>query len=453
MNEYNIIPTDAIVNGAQGICIIVDKEPLFGNRLIDELESVRRGKETIYDACNPHEEDQEDVLWTRRSYCLLSTMPDFTQHVRFLEDLIEGRTAQPHDRAEFFIPELERYMHSREPDPDGAGERPPAMGCERQIAQTNEDRMFSHILANEEDAYSKKHLRESSSLLFTVRILCDRLSLDDILAFIAAVLCEKSVIVLADAATGVHVLASVVLSIIPLIWPYEYQSVLMPFVPRLMEDVIDAPVPYVIGCIGRDDVLARMQTESSFDSVVVDIVDGKVFMPQQDASSSHGLPPRLNDHDTLRQNLTGVYDLLSSRPKAGGNRGWMFFGGAGPSTSGEPLARNERQPAAGADLFSLPEREGRLCTEFCSILSNHLISIARRAATYTITDVRGNDRRSVLLEDSFIKSYASGKKKVTFFSGRAQDDEADSNFIAAFINTQIFMDYYRGNRPPSTMPV
>ena len=77
---------------AQGVCIIVDKEPLFGNALIDELESARRGAETVYDACGPRADDEDDedddVLWTRRSYCILSECPDFARHYRFLRRIL-----------------------------------------------------------------------------------------------------------------------------------------------------------------------------------------------------------------------------------------------------------------------------------------------------------------------------------------------------------------------------
>ena len=378
------------------------------------------------------------MLWTRRSYCILSEVPDFAGHYRFLRRILAGRR----DASRTFLAELARY---RDADRRGEGSETAGEGDRGgATARASEDGIFSHILANEQNAYSKKHLRESSSLLFAIRELVNRLSLDNILAFVAAVLCEKSVIVLGDRATGVHALSSAVLSIIPLIWPYEYQSVIMPFVPAVMEDVMDAPVPYVIGCIEHADVMARREAESySFESVIVDIVNDSVLMPR--AGDAREPAPRLNDLDALRQGLSKVYDELSCRPRAH-PRGWGIF--ARPSTSSE--ARPPDAPGRADSPFSMPQAEERLCREFSAIFSEHLASIARRAATYTITDVRGSDRRSVLLEETFIKSYAATRRRgASFFGWAHEDEDDDSRFVAAFINTQIFMDYYRGSRPPS----
>ena len=43
------------------------------------------------------------------------------------------------------------------------------------------------------------------------------------------------------------VLSASVLSVIPLIRPYQWQSLLMPVLPNDMLEFLDAPVPYVVG--------------------------------------------------------------------------------------------------------------------------------------------------------------------------------------------------------------
>ncbi|KAA8528387.1 hypothetical protein F0562_035742 [Nyssa sinensis] len=43
------------------------------------------------------------------------------------------------------------------------------------------------------------------------------------------------------------ILSALVLSVIPLIRPYQWQSLLMPVLPDDMVDFLDAPVPYIVG--------------------------------------------------------------------------------------------------------------------------------------------------------------------------------------------------------------
>ena len=90
----------------------------------------------------------------------------------------------------------------------------------------DDDGNYEHILAD--DNMHTHHLRkESTSLLFTIKDLCVYLRIENILTILAAVLLERSLVFVAGPSDR-GVIAKVILSIIPLLRPFEYQSVLMP---------------------------------------------------------------------------------------------------------------------------------------------------------------------------------------------------------------------------------
>ncbi|GFP87241.1 denn domain-containing protein 5b [Phtheirospermum japonicum] len=64
-----------------------------------------------------------------------------------------------------------------------------------------------------------------------------------VLTLFAAALLEKQILVVCS---NLGVLSAIVLSVIPLIRPYQWQSWLMPVLPNDMLDFLDAPVPYIV---------------------------------------------------------------------------------------------------------------------------------------------------------------------------------------------------------------
>uniref|UniRef100_A0A0A9DIU0 UDENN domain-containing protein n=1 Tax=Arundo donax TaxID=35708 RepID=A0A0A9DIU0_ARUDO len=79
----------------------------------------------------------------------------------------------------------------------------------------------------------------------------------------AAVLLEKQIVIVCS---NLGMLSASVLSIIPLIRPYQWQSLLIPVLPIDMMDFLDAPVPYIVGVQNKTtDVLNRLAN-----AVVVD---------------------------------------------------------------------------------------------------------------------------------------------------------------------------------------
>ncbi|KAL0383675.1 UNVERIFIED_CONTAM: DENN domain-containing protein 5B [Sesamum calycinum] len=103
--------------------------------------------------------------------------------------------------------------------------------------------------------------------IWSTATICRVLSLESVLALVTGILLEKQVVV---SCPNLGVLSAVVLSIIPIIRPFEWQSLFLPILPGKMLDFLDAPVPY-IACAGynesckglRQDQRAHQQDNST----------------------------------------------------------------------------------------------------------------------------------------------------------------------------------------------
>nr|XP_029119404.1 uncharacterized protein LOC105041831 isoform X3 [Elaeis guineensis] len=80
--------------------------------------------------------------------------------------------------------------------------------------------------------------------VWTVACICGCLRLENIIAMFAGALLEKQIVIVCS---NLGILSAAVLSVIPLIRPYQWQSLLMPILPNDMLDFLDAPVPYIVG--------------------------------------------------------------------------------------------------------------------------------------------------------------------------------------------------------------
>ncbi|KAK9667265.1 hypothetical protein RND81_14G243400 [Saponaria officinalis] len=79
--------------------------------------------------------------------------------------------------------------------------------------------------------------------VWTTATLCRVLSLDSILALLTGVMLEKQVIVVCP---NMGILSTVVLSLIPMIRPFEWHSLHLPILPVKMIDFLNAPLPYIV---------------------------------------------------------------------------------------------------------------------------------------------------------------------------------------------------------------
>ena len=70
---------------------------------------------------------------------------------------------------------------------------------------------------------------------------------------------------------NIGILSAVVLSIIPLMRPFAWQSLLLPILPvqDSMLDILEAPVPFILGVKVRDDRVLTSQPSISPQSLVL----------------------------------------------------------------------------------------------------------------------------------------------------------------------------------------
>ncbi|XP_004493840.2 uncharacterized protein [Cicer arietinum] len=215
--------------------------------------------------------------------------------------------------------------------------------------------------------------------VWTTATTCRVLSLDSLLALATGVLLEKQVVIVCP---NLGVLSAVVLSLIPMIRPFQWQSLLLPVLPEKMIEFLDAPVPYIVGVQNKPDDLFMKTTNLVF----VNVLKDQVKMCHL---------PRLPKHRELVSRLGPIHARLKCESSIGRRR---------------PIHRcNEVQAEA--------------ATQFLNIMWNYLESLCSDLKSHTITSVQSNnDRVSLLLKDSFIDSFPV----------------RDQPFIKLFVDTQLF---------------
>ncbi|CAK8563990.1 unnamed protein product [Lathyrus sativus] len=230
------------------------------------------------------------------------------------------------------------------------------------------------------DAHNTPVVEEATSLsVWTIACLCGTLRLENVLTFLAGVLLEKQIVV---ACSNLGVLSASVLSVIPLIQPYRWQSLLMTVLPNDMLDFLDAPVPYIVGIKNKIS-----EVQSKFTNViVVDANRNQVKSPTL---------PQLPRQKELISSLRPYHDTLV---------GESYLG--------------KRRPVYDCTELQIGAAKG-----FLSVLRSYLDSLCYNIRSHTITNVQSNDDKvSLLLKESFIGS----------FSYR------DQPFMKLFIDTQLF---------------
>ncbi|RYQ78848.1 hypothetical protein Ahy_Scaffold9g108597 isoform A [Arachis hypogaea] len=200
-----------------------------------------------------------------------------------------------------------------------------------------------------------------------------------VLTFFAGVLLEKQIVVVCS---NLGVLSASVLSVIPLIRPYQWQSLLMPVLPNDMLEFLDAPVPYVVGIKNKTSEIQSKLTNV----ILVDANRNQVKSP------------------TIPQ-LPRQKELISSlRPSHATLVGESYTG--------------RRRP-----VYECTEVQVEAAKEFLSVLRSYLDSLCDNIRSHTITNVQSNDDKvSLLLKESFIESFPY----------------RDRPFMKLFVDTQLF---------------
>ncbi|KAG2661957.1 hypothetical protein PVAP13_1KG112153 [Panicum virgatum] len=177
-------------------------------------------------------------------------------------------------------------------------------------------------------------------------------------------------------------LSASVLSIIPLIRPYQWQSLLIPVLPIDMMDFLDAPVPYIVGVQNKaSDVLSRLSN-----AVVIDANRNQI------KSSS---VPQLPQHRELLSSLRPYHSILV----------------------GESYLARKRP------VYECTDAQVEAAKGFLAVLRDYLDTLCSNLRSHTITNVQSNnDKVSLLLRESFIGSFPS----------------RDRPFMKLFVDTQLF---------------
>ncbi|KAI5076692.1 hypothetical protein GOP47_0008757 [Adiantum capillus-veneris] len=215
--------------------------------------------------------------------------------------------------------------------------------------------------------------------IWSLATVCRALSLENVLALFTNVLLEKQIVIVCP---NLGVLSAVVLSTIPLIRPFQWQSLMLPILPNQMLDFLDAPVPYVVGVLQKSSTL-RSKSSSV---VVFNVQRDKVSMP-----STPSLPHR--------RELSSALEPFYARLAAEGE-----------------YAR--RHP-----VHVYNDAQSQAAESFLAVLRSYLESLCRNLRSHTITNVQSNnDKVSLLLKDSFVEDFES----------------KDQAFMKLFVDTQLF---------------
>ncbi|KAI9122003.1 hypothetical protein K1719_006692 [Acacia pycnantha] len=215
--------------------------------------------------------------------------------------------------------------------------------------------------------------------IWTTATTCRVLSLDTVLSLFAGVLLERPVIL---ACPNLGILSAAVLSLVPMIRPFQWQSLFLPVLPGRMLDFLDAPVPYIVGIQHKPEDLMMKTTNV----VYVDVLEDQVRTCQL---------PKLPQHKELASRLAPIHARLSRS---------------------STLAKKH-------PVYRFNEVQAEAANQFLNIMFDYLESLCSDLRFHTITSVQSdNDRVSLLLKDSFIDSFPA----------------KDQPFIKLLVDTQLF---------------
>ncbi|XP_077240965.1 uncharacterized protein LOC143881640 isoform X2 [Tasmannia lanceolata] len=231
------------------------------------------------------------------------------------------------------------------------------------------------------EAHNALLTEEEASALsaWTVACICGCLRLENVLTIFAGALLEKQIVVVCS---NLGILSALVLSVVPLIRPYHWQSLLMPVLPNDMLDFLDAPVPYVVGVKNKS-----AEAHSKLANVIlVDANKNQVRSPTI---------PHLPQHRELFSSLSPYHAKLV----------------------GESYLARKRP------VYECTDVQVEAAKGFLAVLRSYLDSLCSNLRSHTITNVQSNDDKvSLLLKESFIDSFPS----------------RDRPFMKLFVDTQLF---------------
>ncbi|XP_057766955.1 uncharacterized protein LOC130987423 isoform X2 [Salvia miltiorrhiza] len=244
------------------------------------------------------------------------------------------------------------------------------------------------------EAHGELVVEEEAAALsvWAIACLCGTLRLEHVLTIFAGALLEKQIVIVCS---NLGILSALVLSIIPLIRPYQWQSLLMPILPNDMLDFLDAPVPYIVGVKNKTELQAKLTN-----AILVDANRNQVKSPSL---------PQLPQQREL-------YSLLS--PYHAKLVGESYLG--------------KKRPVYECTDVQIEAAKG-----FLEVLRSYLDSLCSNLRSHTITNVQSNDDKvSLLLKESFIESFPSRNRPFMKLFLDTQLFSVHTDFILSFIQKE-----------------
>ncbi|XP_076908769.1 uncharacterized protein LOC143565785 [Bidens hawaiensis] len=249
------------------------------------------------------------------------------------------------------------------------------------IAGSKVDLMSCSTSFEMAEAHKAHAVEEEATALsvWAISSICGSLRLEHILTIFAGALLEKQIVFVCS---NLGILSASVLSVIPLIRPYQWQSFFMPVLPNDMLDFLDAPVPFIVGVKSKT---AEVKSKSG-NVILVDVNKNQV--------KSLSIP-HFPQYKELYATLTPYHAQLV---------GESYLG--------------KRRP-----VYDCTDVQVEAAKGFLRVLRSHLDSLFSNLRSHTITNVQSNDDKvSLLLKESFIESFPS----------------CDRPFMKLFVETQLF---------------
>lgn len=226
-------------------------------------------------------------------------------------------------------------------------------------------------------AYAEAELAQSIEL-WSVAALCRSLSLDNILAVLSAALLEKQMVMFCP---NIGMLSACVLSLMPLLRPFNWQCLLLPVTPTGMLGFLEAPVPFVLGVQYKTHEVASKCSGLMRVNVYKDVVKN---CPVPQMPGSKKLAAALAPHYAR---LRAAADVAAYRP-----------------------------------VYAIDPEEAAAAGAFLELLQESLVAMCGDLRLYTITNVGMEKRTGFLFKDGYLDSFPA----------------KDRAFMKAFSETQMF---------------
>jgi len=273
-----------------GMCItkeeLVSEYPTF----FPETHKNNKNIEEEQDSTN----NREHLLVGARCYCIISKYPFFRLHFSVLHSILDhdrlSRIIQRQDLAEHIDPSMNSSHAIQDMLTMYYSQVVPSPGGEL-IFQLSVDMKAKRFICPREDI--DNYCISEWTMVPSIKIL----PLDQLLLLFNTILLEKSIVVKSRKSLGT--MANLVLSCIPLLRPFEWTGLLISLLPNNLSDVLQAPVPYIVG-------VNSLNTE--VEALVIDLDNNKLI--NQDLNL-----PLLPEWKKLSHNIKMDYDKIHTGPE------------------------------------------------------------------------------------------------------------------------------------------